>query len=105
MNEVKGLRYIENFMSEYKEQKLIEYIDSNHWDNTLKRRTQQYGHRYVYNHVNSNNIEVQQIPKKFIRLFKKLRNSDIGTDIDLSKLQVIVNEYMPGGKMCVKFYK
>jgi alkylated DNA repair dioxygenase AlkB len=104
MEEIKGLKYLPNILSEHKEQKMIEYIDSQPWENTLKRRTQQYGHRYVYNHINNNNEnnenneennQVGPIPKKFLRLFQKLRNKNIGNDIDLDKLQVIVNEYQP----------
>jgi alkylated DNA repair dioxygenase AlkB len=96
MENITGLRYIEDIMTEEKERKLIEYIDNKEWDNTLKRRTQQYGHRYNYNHVNNINNNVNPVPKKFLRLFKKLRDLNIGSDIDVNKLQVIVNEYQPG---------
>lgn len=95
--ENKGLTYIENFLSEDKATKLINYIDEKEWDTTLKRRTQQYGYRYQYNHINKNqDDEVKPIPKKFIRLFNKLRDNNLASDIDISKLQVIVNEYEPG---------
>lgn len=100
MENITGLTYIEDILTEEKERKLIEYIDNKEWDNTLKRRTQQYGHRYVYNHVvaenNNEDNKVKPIPKKFLRLFKKLRQLNLGSDIDMDKLQVIVNEYHPG---------
>lgn len=100
MENIIGLRYIEDILTEEKERKLIEYIDNKEWENTLKRRTQQYGHRYVYNHVDTENNNkdnnVNKVPKKFLRLFKKLRDLGLGSDIDINKLQVIVNEYEPG---------
>lgn len=95
--EIDGLIYIENFLSEKKATELIEYIDNKEWDTTLKRRTQHYGHIYQYNNVDKNNEEeVKPIPKKFIRLFNKLRDKNLASDIDITKLQVIVNEYEPG---------
>lgn len=100
MENIIGLRYIENILTVEKELKLIEYIDNKEWSTILKRRTQQYGHQYVYNHVNNENADtknkINPIPKKFLRLFKKLRDLNLGSDIDINKLQVIVNEYEPG---------
>ena len=94
--EINGLTYIEDFLSEKKATELIEYIHKKEWGTTLKRRTQHYGHIYQYNHVDKNEDEVKPIPKKFIRLFNKLRDKNLGSDIDINKLQVIVNEYEPG---------
>lgn len=39
---------------------------------------------------------VPPIPNNFKRLFKKLRKIGLGMEVDENKLQVIVNEYLPG---------
>lgn len=99
INEITGLKYIEDFLTPYKENQLIEYIDSKVWDHTLKRRTQHYGHKYMYTNANANkeqNMDVPPIPKKMLRLFKKIQEAGLASDISLNKLQVIVNEYNPG---------
>ncbi len=99
MNEISGLSYVEDFLTPHKEKKLIEYIDSKNWDSTLKRRTQHYGHKYVYANANikkEQDLDVPAIPKKLQRLFKKIQDAGYASDIPLEKLQVIVNEYNPG---------
>jgi alkylated DNA repair dioxygenase AlkB len=99
MNEISGLTYVEDFLTPHKEKKLIEYIDSKKWDSTLKRRTQHYGHKYVYANANikkEQDLDVPAIPKKLQRLFKKIQEAGYASDIPLEKLQVIVNEYNPG---------
>jgi alkylated DNA repair dioxygenase AlkB len=99
MNEISGLTYVEDFLTPHKEKKLIEYIDSKNWDSTLKRRTQHYGHKYVYANTNikkEQDLDVPAIPKKLQRLFKKIQEAGYASDIPLEKLQVIVNEYNPG---------
>jgi hypothetical protein len=45
---VPGLYYYPNFVSPEEERLLINDIDSNEWDNTLKRRVQHFGLRYDY---------------------------------------------------------
>jgi alkylated DNA repair dioxygenase AlkB len=102
VDEINGLSYVKNFLSDFKVKQLIEYIDSKVWDTTLKRRTQHYGHKYVY--VNANpktnpnrlTNTVPPVPKKFLRLFKKIQDVGFASDIPIEKLQVIVNEYTPG---------
>jgi alkylated DNA repair dioxygenase AlkB len=99
ISDIIGLRYVEDFITPYKEQKLIEYIDSKVWDTTLKRRTQHYGHKYVYQNANIKNEQtddVKLVPKKLLRLFKKIQEAGMASQIPLDKLQVIVNEYNPG---------
>lgn len=95
--EAKGLTYIEDFLSEEEATELINIIDANTWDNTLKRRTQHYGYRYNYNHINKDqSAPVEEIPKELISLFGKLRSHNLASDIDIKKLQVIINEYEAG---------
>lgn len=97
INEINGLRYKEDFLTPFKEQQLIDYVDSKEWDLTLKRRTQHYGHMYKYAFANKvQNNEVPPVPKKILRLFKKIQDAGFASDIPLDKLQVIVNEYKPG---------
>lgn len=43
-----GLIYQEDFISEEVEKKLIEWIDKQPWNNSIKRRTQHYGYEYNY---------------------------------------------------------
>ena len=95
--ENKGLTYIDDFLSDEEATQLIDYIDEQNWDTTLKRRTQHYGYRYQYNHINKTQPDdVEPIPINLINLFNKLRKSNLASDIDISKLQVIINEYEPG---------
>ena len=93
---ITGLTYVPNFMTPFKENQLIEYIDSREWDTTLRRRTQHYGYKYLYKTDKKQDNEVPVVPKKLLRLFQSIRNAGYASDIPLEKLQVIVNEYMPG---------
>ncbi|MCU0440030.1 MAG: hypothetical protein MUC49_19255 [Raineya sp.] len=45
---IKGLTYLENFISEEEEKQLINQIDKAVWLNDLKRRVQHYGYKYDY---------------------------------------------------------
>jgi alkylated DNA repair dioxygenase AlkB len=95
MDLISGLHGRENYISEEEQTLLLEYINSQPWDTTLKRRVQHYGHRYRYK-VEEMDIEVPPIPEIFITLFKKIRNDQFAEDVPISKLQIIVNEYIQG---------
>jgi len=97
METINGLAYYENFLTDEEEDDLLEKIYAHKWDSRLSRRVQHYGHLYTYNHVDNNDAPVvEPIPKWILKLFKKLVSNDIAPDIDIDKLQVIINEYKPG---------
>ena len=94
-----GLKYIKNFIDPKEEQTLINFIDSQEWNTSLSRRTQHYGHLYVYKGIEkaiSQNF--LPIPQIFLDLFAKINQNNIGLDptIEINKLQIIVNEYTIG---------
>ena len=45
---MEGFFYKENFLEKEDEKKLLELINGQNWDGTLKRRTQHYNFRYLY---------------------------------------------------------
>lgn len=51
---IKGLTIIPNYITEEDEQQLIEIINAQEWDTTIKRATQHYG--YYYNYDGNDNI-------------------------------------------------
>ena len=89
---IQGLSYNENFMTIDEEKTLLETINSLEWNNDLSIRIQQYGHKYVYFGKSKNDI-VLPVPDFLSRLFDKIRSNGFGSDIDPTKLQVIINEY------------
>ena len=106
-----GLDYMNNFINEQEELDLAKFIDLQSWNTALKRRTQHYGHLYrfagesadttsgIYKYVNSTSDQKQTVPpvpEIFLELYKRITLARKITPIDLSKLQVIVNEYLPG---------
>lgn len=83
----KGLYMVNNFISSAEEKILLDFLDSQKWNNTLKRRTQHYGYEYDYTKVTLNAAE--RIPDFLSPLLKRV-SSYIEAD------QIIVNEYLPG---------
>jgi alkylated DNA repair dioxygenase AlkB len=93
----KGLDLFDKFISEEDEIDLIKFIESQEWNTVLKRRTQHYGYEYIYSYSGiSQNKEIPQIPEIFMKLYEKIKNTGKISQIDPTKLQVIVNEYEPG---------
>lgn len=88
---ITGLTYIDNYFTKKEEFAIIQVIDSNLWDNDLKRRTQQYGYKYDYTIRNLNkNASVAQIPKYLSTLISDPEYYPPAPH------QVIINEYLPG---------
>ncbi len=87
MNNIKGLNYLPNAISEEKEKELLEFINNQPYDNTLKRQTQQYG--YKYNYINTQTVnKTQPIPDILLKLIDDLKLENIN--------QIIINKYEPG---------
>lgn len=90
--DINGLIYIENFIEPEYEKMLIDFIDSQMWNDALKRRTQHYG--YEYNYFNKNKAQkCVEIPDEFMEIKNKIEDF-IENEIIFD--QVIVNEYLPG---------
>ncbi len=94
---INGLTYIDDIITPEQETELINFIDIQEWNNILSRRTQHYGYLYVYKYGTKNQSnDVPPVPDIFINLFEQLKSNNLGSNIEYNKLQVIVNEYIPG---------
>jgi alkylated DNA repair dioxygenase AlkB len=80
-----GLVLLPDFITSEDEEKFIEFIDSQEWDTSIKRRTQHYGARYNYTTKDAKET-VSPIPDIFSPLMSKLSEY-------LNCKQMIVNEY------------
>lgn len=91
---ITGLTYIDNFISAEEHEYLINMVDDNQWDYSLKRRTQHYGYRYDYTKKTIDpSLKIGAIPSFLMMYGQKL--FDLGLFKSLPD-QVIVNEYFPG---------
>eukprot|EP00039_Didymoeca_costata_P029904 m.26962 g.26962 ORF g.26962 m.26962 type:complete len:251 (+) comp7849_c1_seq1:1595-2347(+) len=92
--EIKGLIYVERFLTLEEEADLLQTVDSHPWRNDLKRRVQHYG--WVYNYKNrsvSPSDYLGPLPSWLDVVVSRLRIID---NASLHFNQVIVNEYLPG---------
>eukprot|EP01006_Ploeotia_vitrea_P008602 TRINITY_DN20657_c0_g1_i1.p1 TRINITY_DN20657_c0_g1~~TRINITY_DN20657_c0_g1_i1.p1 ORF type:complete len:429 (-),score=39.02 TRINITY_DN20657_c0_g1_i1:614-1870(-) len=94
-----GLQYIPNYITPTEEVNFVSYIDKHgEWDESLRRRTQQYGFKYNYNEVQSQSDKVyfmDEIPPIFDSLIEKFIQDGIFSQ-GTAPNQLIVNEYEPG---------
>jgi len=92
---VPGLIIIPEFIDQYQHDWLLKKIDSQPWDNSLKRRTQHYGWQYRYNRrpLNKSRDYLGELPLWLQKLSKCLREW-----LPICN-QVIVNEYLKGQKI------
>jgi len=94
INNIKGLKYIPNYIDLATERKLIQEIDNQVWINDLKRRVQHYGYRYDYRARKINlSMKIGQLPDWAKKIAIQLKNDGYFDEVPD---QVIVNEYMPG---------
>ncbi len=92
MDAIKGLTYIEDFLTVDEEQHLINNINNMEWNTDLKRRTQHFGYKYPYNFKTINElIETTPIPSFIETILNKVNNQ---TNKNFN--QIIINEYNPG---------
>lgn len=80
---VPGLILIPDYIDSVQERTLLNYIDSQNWNTSLKRRTQHYGYVYDYKSKNPSQ-KTQDIPD----CIRKIEPFSVD--------QVIVNEYYKG---------
>lgn len=90
--EINGLTYVKNFISDEEADELISRIDEEEWDTQLKRRVQQYGYRYDYK-SRTISEKIGTLPSwcKFV-INRLIEEKFISAKPD----QLIVNEYTPG---------
>ncbi len=92
--EIRGIEYIENYITEYQHDRLLKEIDKNRWLDDLKRRVQHYGFKYDYKARRVNmDMHLGELPEWLKRLSQKLYEDKHMPEV---ADQVIVNEYLPG---------
>jgi len=92
--EIEGLSYFSSFIDSTIHNRLIETIDGQPWEHTLKRRVQQYGYRYVYKDRTIADAHcLGPLPKWMDQIEALLHQQDI---FEAGPDQMIVNEYLPG---------
>jgi hypothetical protein len=62
---MEGLLKYDNFLTEAEEQELIDFVNAQEWDTTLRRRVQHYGARYQYRYAAASSSPVPPVPEKF----------------------------------------
>lgn len=87
-----GLELIHDFITREDELNILQLIDSGVWDVSLRRRVQQYGHKYNYQHSRVDPISLGPPPEWLTVLAQRLYDSKMMEFPD----QFIVNEYLPG---------
>lgn len=94
IQEIQGLRYIENYITEDGESQLLAQVDDEIWLKDLKRRVQHYGFKYDYKARKIDmSMHVGELPEWLKILSENLYRE--GYMIEVAD-QVIVNEYLPG---------
>ncbi|RKU23899.1 alpha-ketoglutarate-dependent dioxygenase AlkB [Candidatus Poribacteria bacterium] len=94
IEEIRGLWYIADYITESQHDWLLEAIDKQQWSYFGKRRVQHYGQRYDYSEEKKNDDrEVSEFSEWLERLCLKLQN-----DGHMPKIanQVLISEYEPG---------
>lgn len=94
MNQINGLTLLENFITEQEENELIGYINSNQWDNKIKRRVQHYGHVFDYQIKKVDSQKHIPIPQWMDNMLLKLNKINLLSGFVPN--QCTINEYLPG---------
>jgi len=90
MDNVDGLTYHADFLTEEEEEVLLEQVDARVWNETLSRRTQHYG--YVYQYKKGGRLEeTTPLPEEWEWLVERIQ-----LVCDEPVNQILVNEYLPG---------
>ena len=70
---ISGLIYLPEYISPQHHDWLIEQIDSQPWDTSMKRRVQHYGYRYDY--------KARQVTEAHYLCTLRTENSQLGRDL------------------------
>ncbi len=91
---IKGLTLIPNFIDDEEEEYLINIINDQKWNTSLKRFTQHYGYRYNYTSRSITDEDYLDVLPNWLDLYidKSLQYNYINEKPD----QVIINRYLPG---------
>ena len=90
MEQVIGLSYIPNYITEQEETDIINLINEQVWNTELTRRTQHYGYTYPYD---TKDVLLPTTPIPYFMTYLSTRLSE---EYAIQFDQVIVNEYEPG---------
>ena len=91
---INGLRYVENYISEYQHDWLLTEIDKHQWLDDLKRHVQHYGFKYNYKARKVDmDMRIGELPEWLKRLSQMLHADEYMPEV---ADQVIINEYKPG---------
>ncbi len=91
---INGLIYLENYISQQHHDWLVERIDAQVWDTSMKRRVQHYGYRYDYKARQvTDEMYLGELPDWLARIAHQLSEDGL---IEVVPDQVIINEYEPG---------
>lgn len=92
--EIKGLKYLSNYISQEEQNKLLEIINKQIWLGDLKRRTQHYGYKYDYKaRAVDFSMYLGELPEWAKKLAHRLYEESLVPNLPD---QAIVNEYEPG---------
>ena len=91
---INGFEYIENYIDENEQDRLLTQIDRTPWREDLRRRVQHYGFKYDYKARKVNlDMRIGQLPEWLQALGQKLHDD---RHMPVEPDQVIINEYQPG---------
>lgn len=92
--DIKGLRYVRNFITKQEHDYLLQQIDASVWLDDLKRRVQHYGYKYDYKRRNIDlSMKIGELPSWALQVANKMYAEGL---INYLPDQVIVNEYQVG---------
>ena len=94
IQQVSGLRFIENYVSQTEHDDILVSIDNEPWMDDLKRRVQHYGFKYNYKRRSIDyNMYIGALPEWSRKISHRLFEDKL---INYLPDQIIVNEYFPG---------
>ena len=94
IEEIRGLQYIPNYITEFQHDWLLDRINKQEWHSFAKRRAQHYGLKYDYKTGELNReTGINDLPEWLKRLGHKLHKDGHISEVPN---QVLVSEYEPG---------
>lgn len=93
-DKIKGLTFIENYLSVEEEKKLMKEIDNQPWLDDLRRRVQHYGYKYDYRARRIDvTMRIGNLPNWATKIAIRLHDESYFQEIPD---QLIINEYQVG---------